>query len=356
MTGCLSCEPAPIANPSSCWLYLWPTTSQTYQKLFAVLAVLVPEPYISGADHLRVTVAGAELERVLATMVRQLLPEECVTTTCLVMKAGTEPGFADFRRVQPIDRMVAVQGAAWLSDLIAAGRLETHFQPIVDAADPGTVFAHECLLRGRSAAGELISPGAMFGAAKQAGMLFQLDLAARRKAVQSIAHHKIDSYAFINFTPTSIYDPETCLRSTVAAVEQLGLDPARIVFEIIETEQAEETLLRGILQVYRSAGFKVAIDDYGAGFSSMNLINVLRPDFLKLDMALIRGVDHDPYKAELAAGLLQTAPSLGIRTIAEGVETEAEWDWVRAHGADLVQGYYVARPGNPPPTTRFSAV
>jgi EAL domain-containing protein (putative c-di-GMP-specific phosphodiesterase class I) len=205
-------------------------------------------------------------------------------------------------------------------------------------------------LRGRGTDGALIPPVELFTAAKQAGLLFQLDLAARRKAVTSIAEHKLSTLALINFTPTSIYDPTTCLRSTVATVSDFGLDPSRIVFEIIETEHADETLLKNILDVYRAAGFQVAIDDFGAGYSSMNLLNALHPDYLKLDMALVRGIDRDPYKAELARGLLDSARKLSIKTIAEGVETQEEWQWVRDNGADLVQGFYFARPGSPPPT------
>ena len=74
----------------------------------------------------------------------------------------------------------------------------------------------------------------------------------------------------------------------------------------------------------------------------------LEPDFVKLDVELIRDVDKDPYKAEIAAALLRLAQKLGITTIAEGIETAAEWRWARDHGADYVQGYLFARPASPP--------
>jgi EAL domain-containing protein (putative c-di-GMP-specific phosphodiesterase class I) len=141
----------------------------------------------------------------------------------------------------------------------------------------------------------------------------------------------------------------------VAAVAMHGLDPARIVFEILETEQADEDLLKSILAVYRSAGFQVAIDDFGVGFSSVRLIEALRPDFLKLDMSLIRGIDRDPAKADVASGLLEMAHGLGIRTIIEGIETAGEWAWVRESRADLVQGFFFAAPGNPPPPLSSTA-
>ena len=107
------------------------------------------------------------------------------------------------------------------------------------------------------------------------------------------------------------------------------------------------------MRSYRDAGFKVALDDLGSGFSSLNLLTMLCPDFIKLDMGLIRDVDSHPVKATIALKLLEAARELGIATIAEGVETLAEWAWVRDHGADYVQGYLFARPGSPPPAPRL---
>ncbi len=91
------------------------------------------------------------------------------------------------------------------------------------------------------------------------------------------------------------------------------------------------------------------MDDIGSGYSSLTLLNKLRPDYMKLDMQLIRNIDHDAYKALITGKLLKTAQGLGITTIAEGVETAAEYAWLRHHGADLVQGYYIAKPAAPPP-------
>lgn len=349
MSGCSACTPSDAAMPPTGWLYLWPAAPHTGPKLMAVSAELTITVTDLGSDCVRWEIVSADIETILTAASNALLPEERDGTQALLMAAGVEPGLADFRRVSSLERLIGMQRARWLSDLLIENRLETHFQPIIDARAPNRIAAYECLLRGRTTDGGLIAPNTLFGAAKQGGLLFQLDLAARRKAVQSIAEHRLSTYALINFTPTSIYDPATCLRSTVNLVRQLGLDPTRVVFEIIETEQADESQLKSILQVYRSAGFQIAIDDFGAGYSSMNLIVALRPDYLKLDMELIRGIDSDPYKAELAGSLLETARSLSIKTIAEGVETEAEWRWVQAHGADLVQGFYFARPGNPPP-------
>jgi len=87
----------------------------------------------------------------------------------------------------------------------------------------------------------------------------------------------------------------------------------------------------------------------GSGYSSLNLLSRLRPDYIKLDRELMQGIHDDNYKATITQKLLETAQELGILSIAEGVETEAEYTWLREHGADYAQGYYFARPASPPP-------
>ena len=105
---------------------------------------------------------------------------------------------------------------------------------------------------------------------------------------------------------------------------------------------------------YRSFGFPSALDDVGAGYSSLNLIHVLRPDIIERDMELVRNVNRDPYKARIAANLLDIANVLGIDALAEGIETEGELEWVQQHGAKYVQGFLIARP-TPTPVTAIAS-
>jgi len=93
----------------------------------------------------------------------------------------------------------------------------------------------------------------------------------------------------------------------------------------------------------------VALDDLGSGYGSLNLLTRLRPDYVKLDAGLVRNVDSDPYKSQVAARVLDLARDLGIASIVECVETVHEFNWVRSHGANFVQGYYIAKPAFPPP-------
>jgi len=134
-----------------------------------------------------------------------------------------------------------------------------------------------------------------------------------------------------------------------------GIPASRFVFEVIESHQIKdpEQLLR-ILDIYRKRGFGVALDDLGAGYNSLNLLAQIKPDYIKLDMYLIHRVDQDPYKARVAAKLLEMANELEVGTVVEGVEHEAEWRWANDHGAHFAQGYLFAPPAASPPESQFT--
>lgn len=156
--------------------------------------------------------------------------------------------------------------------------------------------------------------------------------------------------------PTTIYRPEFCLRTTFAAVNEYQLRTDQIVFEVVESESIHDVKhLNHILNYYRENGFRVALDDLGAGYSSLNLLHALRPDFVKLDMDLVRNIDQDPYKALVCRALLDLANDLGIPSIAEGVETVGEWQCIKEFGATYIQGYLFAKPGQEPPVPKVPA-
>ena len=127
------------------------------------------------------------------------------------------------------------------------------------------------------------------------------------------------------------------------------------MFEVVESEKIEDPdELLSILNCYRQAGFRVVLDDLGAGYSSLNLLARLQPDFIKIDIELIRNVDRDPYKSRVAAKLLELAKELHVATVVEGVETPGQWRWAKDHGADLAQGFLFARPAaSPPPSSWY---
>jgi EAL domain-containing protein (putative c-di-GMP-specific phosphodiesterase class I) len=92
----------------------------------------------------------------------------------------------------------------------------------------------------------------------------------------------------------------------------------------------------------------VALDDLGSGYCSLNLLASLRPDFVKLDIGLAQGPGRDPYRAAISRKLIELADDLGVAVIVKGIETEEQWRWLAAHGAEYAQGYFFAEPASPP--------
>ncbi len=341
---CGRCEILPPPLPERATLFLAPPLSHTAGTVRRVLRETGAAVDTGDDGLLRVDLAPGDLHPVLDALLVRLTAAEQTDTRTLLVAAGETPDIHDIVRARSLRALAATARADWLVDLLRDERLTTHLQPIVRATAPAEIFGYECLMRGLAPDGELIPPGTLYTAATDANLLFQLDLAARLGAIRSAHRQAITTRIF------SIYDPAFCLRSTVRAIEAAGIPPEQVVFEAVESEEVRDTgHLLNVLSYYREAGFQVALDDLGSGYGSLALLTQLRPDFVKLDIALIRGVDQDPFKAILASKLLEAAHACGIQTVAEGVETSGEWRWLRDHGADLVQGFLFARPGDPAP-------
>jgi EAL domain-containing protein (putative c-di-GMP-specific phosphodiesterase class I) len=345
--SCQRCEALPTVPKDENALYLWFPTPHTLAKTYDCLKHFTASCLLLHPNQgLKLLLDQAELNHLGQILSPTLSELELKSIKALLLPNLAEPQISDFPRVTSLHQIIGLSQADWLLSLLNQGRITTHFQPIVWAHDPSQVFAQEALLRGISEDGRAIAPSLMLDVAKNADILSQLDLAARRSAIQQAAMHQLQDYLFINFIPSSIYDPITCLRSTVSLVREVGIPQNRVVFEVVESDRVEDIQhLKRILDFYRNAGFLVALDDFGAGYSNLNLIHQLKPDFIKLDMELIRKVHQNSYKALITEKLLEIAHQLNIKTIAEGVESAEELNWAYEHGATLVQGYFIAKPG-----------
>ncbi|HWS28390.1 MAG TPA: EAL domain-containing protein, partial [Xanthomonadales bacterium] len=165
---------------------------------------------------------------------------------------------------------------------------------------------------------------------------------ASRLGLQRIADCKLS----INFLPNAVYRPETCIRATLEAADQFNFPLDRLMFEVTEVEQIEDpSHLKRIFDEYSKRGFTTAIDDFGAGYSGLNLLASFQPHVIKLDMALTRNIDRDVVRQAIVAGIIQVALRLKIEVIAEGIETLEERDTLIGLGVHLMQGYLFARPG-----------
>ncbi len=216
------------------------------------------------------------------------------------------------------------------------------FQPIVDVAT-GRPFAYEALVRGLdgSGAGAVIA-----GVGRDA--IYAFDQACRVKAITLAAELGLaDTGALlsINFLPNAVYEPRACIRRTLVAARRHDFPLDRLMFELSEAERlADDDHLARIVREYRSMGFTTAIDDFGAGHSGLALLARFRPDLVKLDMQLVRDIDGDPARRAIVRGVVSMMRELGVRVVAEGIETRAESEALATLGVTLQQGYRFARP------------
>lgn len=350
MTYCEKCDAVPEIAPRLGTLYLWPPVAHTTGKILAgAKSISLSVDKTPSVATLSIHYSRPGLRKLIDTIAKDLLPEELADTKALIMAEGQKPDIDDISRVTSLGAIRAAIGAEWLGDLLRENRLNSAFQPIFPIGDLGTPYAHECLIRGAARDGSVINPGQLFEAAQSATLLFQLDRAARAANVRNATKAGVSGNLFINFTPSSIYDPDSCLRSTIDVVEECNLDRNNVVFEVIETEKVRSTAhLSAILQSYRNSGFRVALDDVGSGYSTLNMLPELRPDIIKIDRELVDHVDHDNYKQAIVSKLIALAKQLEIEVIAEGIERQEELDFLIEHDVDYVQGFLLGRPGDGP--------
>lgn len=213
------------------------------------------------------------------------------------------------------------------------------FQPVIDI-DARQIKSYEALVRGPGgeSAGQILSQ-------VTPETRYAFDQACRVRAIELAAAAGLDRRLNINFLPNAVYDPQACIRLTLAAADRVGLALDRITFEIVEDERIGDVPhLKGIVDEYRRCGFRIALDDFGAGFSGLNVLNDLQPDAVKLDMALVRAIDTDRRKRTITLGMIAVCQDLGIDVVAEGVERIEELAVLRDAGVRLFQGYLLARP------------
>lgn len=234
---------------------------------------------------------------------------------------------------------------SWFEQALAGDRFEHWFQPIVNAREQN-VFGHECLIR----LAKVDEPGRFYNgqeiidAAISRGDLHVFDSYGRRSAIRNAARLHVSGRVFINFTPSSIYDPAFCMASTLQAMEDTHLKPADIVFEVVECERVRDPFhLRKIVDFYREKGFAVALDDVGTGSNSLQMMSEIQPDFIKLDKSIVWKCDS-PVGLKTIQKLAELGAEAGMTVIAEGIETEKMRDTLLECGISFMQGYLFGKP------------
>jgi diguanylate cyclase (GGDEF)-like protein len=244
--------------------------------------------------------------------------------------------------------MTVTEQLSALSSILAQRDLYSLFQPIVSLSDR-RILGYEALTRGPSNS-PLHSPISLFAVARQAGRLSELELAARESACRRFAEQKLEGMLFLNVSPESLLEPSHPPGRTLELLQKYGIAPSQVVIELTEQTPTEDfELLYKALHHYRDMGFSIALDDLGAGYSSLRLWSELRPDYVKIDRHFIDGIHQDAVKREFVGSMLQMAKASRALVIAEGIELQEELAVLIDMGVDLVQGYLLCRPQEFPP-------
>ncbi|MDQ3035254.1 MAG: EAL domain-containing protein [Myxococcota bacterium] len=322
---------------------------------YDVVVCDVQMPEMSGTDLLRV-VRERDLD----------LPVIFVTGVPSLETAATAVELGAFRYLQKpvaVDRLREVvkeaarlralaqakrgSGGAARAELAVALRsaiaqLHMAYQPIVSSDTKNTV-GYEALMRSREPA--LPSPPAVLDAAEKLGSLHLLGRHVRNLVAADIESSGVTSTIFVNLHPADLADPD--LYDVSAPLSRYA---RQVVLEITERASLESVGdLDQRREQLRGMGFRIAVDDLGAGYAGLSYFARIKPELVKIDMSLVRGIDADPVRQRVVLSLVSLSVGLGMEVVAEGVETSAERDTVVRLGCTYVQGYALAKPGAPFP-------
>ncbi len=232
--------------------------------------------------------------------------------------------------------------------ILRTSAIRTVYQPIVDFST-GRIYAWEALARGPEDS-FFNQPSALFEFAEETGNLFSLEKVCREKAFESLGDLDQGQKIFFNIHPKTLSDPSFTPGETARLVKEHGLSPSSIVFEVTERHSIHDfSLFIKTLEHYRNQGFKVAVDNTGTGYSGMWSMAELRPEYIKLDLNLVQGVDQDGVKRAMVETLLAFGHTIGSKVVAGGVETESELNCLVGLGIRYGQGFFLGGPERPRP-------
>ncbi|HZZ79526.1 MAG TPA: EAL domain-containing protein [Gemmataceae bacterium] len=236
-----------------------------------------------------------------------------------------------------------------LQELVRGKAARIVFQPIVDLATHSS-RAYEALARSTHDSLNM-PPCELFGLAEQCGLAPELSGMFRQLAMADAALLPASCLLFLNLHPFEV-TADGFARQLLAALSDCSLKQ-QAVLEINEKAIISRSIMRRLHDQTREYGIKIAYDDFGAGQARLFELSEFRPDFVKLDMSLVRHIDHSSSRRSLVQSLVRTCRDLGVQTVAEGLETEQEVDLCRSFGCEWGQGYYF---GRPEPAAHYCAI
>ncbi len=341
--ACSKCGTTPDFTCGICTVYI----NTSMDELFVKITELIQSKWTIDKihpDHLELQIDDFKSFVYELSLLEDLTYKESSAINILALYPGETLNFGTFSNTKPLSKWISLLKSEELIYILNHRRLVTYFQPIVDLSN-NSIYGYELLSRGLKKDGSIMPPFEMFTLAAQSGLTFNLDRQARETAIISAARENITQKLFINFLPSVIYNPQVCLKTTIDLIEKFNFKPENITFEVVESEEIRNTdHLSNILNFYREKGFQIALDDLGSGYASLNNLSKLHPNYIKIDIEIIRDIDKDSFKQAIFGALVLMAKNVNIKVLAEGVETKEELDFVKSRGAHFAQGYYFAKP------------
>ncbi|WP_027085656.1 EAL domain-containing protein [Cohnella panacarvi] len=277
-----------------------------------------------------------QLLRLISTLQRRLPPDE---TRRIRFRISDGPDMKpDWK---PLPELFGEVGGRSVAETILHRLFTTYMQPIVQSG--GRIEGYEFLLRPLPELAPF-QPANLFETARRIGHHAFLDRAARRSAIRLGASHlPAGTKRFINFLPSSLHQPDECLQGTFDCIRESGTYAQDYVFEVMETERLDDPALGRVFDIARSQGVRLALDDVGMGFATLSTVDRLKPDYVKMDRRWVSGCDTDEAKKRYIGDLVNRAAKFGGTVLAEGVEREEEWSYLRQVGIPLFQGFLFGR-------------
>ena len=235
-----------------------------------------------------------------------------------------------------------------LIEIIDLEQVHTLVHPVFRMQDL-SIVGYEALSRGPEG-GEFERPDKLFKVAYDADLVVRLERLCRKKALEAATHMPDDRTLFLNIEPDSVNDPQLRDITFSTLLADSSLTPERVVLEITErTAIVDFVAFRQTLEYLRTIGFAVAVDDAGAGYGSLQCLAEVRPEWVKIDLSLVRSCDTDHVRRQLIGSLVDFARGIGVKLVAEGIETKAEFHALRDIGVEFGQGFLFSMPVPPFP-------
>jgi len=259
-----------------------------------------------------------------------------------ITPGGEPPASRALSECKPLLLVQMIADSLWLGDALLEDRVMCYLQPVVSTKD--RIFGYESFARVRCADGSIISGDQVVAASRVLGIEYMIDRHLHVEAIKTFVSSEFNGFLFVNFFPGFIHRPEVYLEGLSETAKSFGVLAKHIVLDFTKAETPRDIgHIKNVCDYARSRGYSVALDDVFSIEGARKLIAEIRPDFIKIDMHLVRQVHHVGQR-ETIRTLVEMGHAAAGTVIAEGVETDEIFQALKGLGVDLFQGYLFSPP------------